>query len=49
MSNSRDVFMFKLPLLFLLFSDDSDGTPKEIDQPGETMHIVKVSNEDSFL
>ena len=24
--DSRDVFMFKLPLPFLLFSDDSDGT-----------------------
>ena len=49
MSNSRDVFMFKLPLPFLLFLDDSDGTPKEVDQPGETTHIVKVSNKDSFL
>ena len=49
--DSRDVFMFKLPLPFLLFSDDSDGTPKleEVDQPGETTHIVKVSNEDLFL
>lgn len=49
MSNSRDVFMFKLPLPFLLFLDDSDGTPKEVDQPGETTHVVKVSNKDSFL